>query len=231
MRLVMVDNYDSFTWNLVQYLGELGCVPEVLRNDAVTVDELLSRDPDGIIVSPGPCTPREAGISQPLIEQLSGRLPILGVCLGHQCIGAAFGASVVRAGVIMHGKTSPIEHRDTDLFAGLPSPLEATRYHSLVLDPDTIPECLEVTAWTRDPAGDTIMGVAHTSHPTLGVQFHPEFDAEIMRGYVEARYEILEAEGHDPAAIRDAVRDAPAAWGLLARFAEIARTHGDGGAR
>ena len=174
MRLLMLDNYDSFTWNLVQYLGELGSVPEVHRNDAITVDEILATPPDGLVISPGPCTPREAGISQELVERASGQIPILGVCLGHQSIGAAFGGDVVRAGVIMHGKTSPISHRSTDVFHDLPSPMEATRYHSLVLDPDTLPDCLEVTAWTEDPQGQTIMGIAHKDHPTWGVQFHPE---------------------------------------------------------
>ena len=170
----MVDNYDSFTWNIVQLLGELGHLPKVVRNDEWSVDEVVDWAPDAVVVSPGPCSPTEAGISVALIQRLSGRVPLLGVCLGHQSIGAAFGGDVVRASVIMHGKTSPVSHGDTDLFAGLPDPFEATRYHSLVLNPDTLPDCLQVTAWTHDPAGRTIMGVAHRQHATWGVQFHPE---------------------------------------------------------
>ncbi|MGB0589030.1 MAG: anthranilate synthase component II [Myxococcota bacterium] len=174
MKLVMIDNYDSFTYNLVQYLGELGSTPTVLRNDEATVDEVLALQPDGLLISPGPCTPAEAGISVPLITAASGHIPILGVCLGHQSIGVAFGGEIIRADVIMHGKTSPVAHRDTDVFQGLPSPFAATRYHSLVIDPKSFPEALEVTAWTDDPGGRTVMGVAHRSHPTWGVQFHPE---------------------------------------------------------
>lgn len=174
MKLVMIDNYDSFTWNLVQYLGELGCTPTVLRNDEATVDEVLALSPDGVIISPGPCTPAEAGISVDFVRRASGQIPLLGVCLGHQSIGVAFGGEIVRSSVIMHGKTSPIHHRDTDVFSGLPSPFEATRYHSLVIAPDSLPETLGVTAWCDDPDGQTIMGVAHQSHPTWGVQFHPE---------------------------------------------------------
>ncbi len=174
MKLLMVDNYDSFTWNIVQYLGQLGCLPTVIRNDEWSVDEVVAWEPDAIVVSPGPCSPAEAGISVELIQRLSGTKPILGVCLGHQSIGAAFGGDVIRAGVIMHGKTSPVCHANTDLFQGLPDPFEATRYHSLVLDPDTLPDCLTTTAWTHDPDEKTIMGIAHRQHPTWGVQFHPE---------------------------------------------------------
>ena len=174
MKLLMIDNYDSFTWNIVQVLGELGHLPKVVRNDEWTVEDVVSWGPDAVVISPGPCSPAEAGISVDLIRSLSGTLPILGVCLGHQSIGAAFGADVIRAGVIMHGKTSPVLHESTDIFAGLPTPFEATRYHSLVLDPDTLPECLRVTAWTEDPAQRTIMGIAHRHHATWGVQFHPE---------------------------------------------------------
>jgi anthranilate synthase component 2 len=174
MKLVMIDNYDSFTYNLVQYLGELGSTPLVLRNDEASVEEVLALKPDGLLISPGPCTPAEAGVSVELIAAASGRTPILGVCLGHQSIGVAFGGEITRAEVIMHGKTSPVEHRDTDVFAGLPSPFAATRYHSLVIAQERFPEVLEVTAWTQDPAGRTVMGVAHRSHPTWGVQFHPE---------------------------------------------------------
>ncbi len=174
MKLVMIDNYDSFTWNLVQYLGELGSTPTVLRNDECTVDEVVAMAPDGIIISPGPCTPAEAGISVDLIRKVSGQLPLLGVCLGHQSIGVAFGGRITRASVIMHGKTSPIHHEDTDVFRALPCPFEATRYHSLVIAPDSLPECLNTTAWCDDPDGRTIMGIAHRTHPTWGVQFHPE---------------------------------------------------------
>ncbi len=174
MKLLMIDNYDSFTWNIVQYFGELGVVPEVVRNDVWTVDAIEAFGADAIVISPGPCTPAEAGVSVPLIQRLSGRVPLLGVCLGHQSIGAAFGGRIVRAGVIMHGKTSPIAHRDSDVFAGLPQPFAATRYHSLVIERQSLPDCLVETAWTADPAGRTIMGVAHREHPTWGVQFHPE---------------------------------------------------------
>jgi anthranilate synthase component 2 len=171
LRLLMIDNYDSFTYNLVQYLGELDADVVVRRNDAVTVDEVPSHSPDAIVVSPGPCTPNEAGVSVPLIKAFAGRLPILGVCLGHQSIGAAFGADIVRAGRIMHGKTSPILHTGEGLFAGLPSPFDATRYHSLVIDPPTLPDCLVRTAWTAE---GEIMGVRHRDVFLEGVQFHPE---------------------------------------------------------
>ena len=174
MKLVMIDNYDSFTWNLVQYLGELGSTPVVCRNDEISVEEVLAMSPDGVLISPGPCTPNEAGISVELVRRASGLLPILGVCLGHQSIGVAFGGRIERAGVIMHGKTSPVHHRDTDVFRGLPAPFDATRYHSLVIAEDSVPDALEVTAWCDDPAGRTIMGIAHRQHPTWGVQFHPE---------------------------------------------------------
>ncbi|MEZ4269047.1 MAG: aminodeoxychorismate/anthranilate synthase component II [Myxococcota bacterium] len=174
MKLLMIDNYDSFTWNLVQYFGELGVVPEVVRNDVWDLDAVEAFGADAIVISPGPCTPAEAGVSVPLIQRMSGRVPLLGVCLGHQSIGAAFGGRIVRAGVIMHGKTSPISHADSDVFHGLPQPFAATRYHSLVIERQSLPQCLVETAWTEDPAGRTIMGVAHREHPTWGVQFHPE---------------------------------------------------------
>jgi len=179
MKLLMIDNYDSFTFNLVQYLGELGATVEVVRNDALTVAEAMAKRPDAFVVSPGPCTPNEAGISLGLIQEASGVVPILGVCLGHQALAAAFGGSIIRTGAIMHGKTSPISHRNTDVFRGLPQPFAATRYHSLMADPNDLPNCLEVTAWTDDarPDGTTrriIMGLAHKQHPTWGVQFHPE---------------------------------------------------------
>jgi len=170
-RLLMIDNYDSFTYNLVQYLGELGAAVDVRRNDAVTVDEVAALAPDAIVVSPGPCTPREAGVSVPVIERYAGRIPILGVCLGHQAIGAAFGGAIVRAPRIMHGKTSPIRHDGRGLFAGLPDPFDATRYHSLVIDPATVPADLEVCAWTAE---QEIMGVRHRKLFVEGVQFHPE---------------------------------------------------------
>jgi len=174
MKLLMIDNYDSFTWNLVQYFGELGADVEVVRNDALTADEALARGADAIVVSPGPCSPAEAGISVELIQKASGRVPLFGVCLGHQALAAAFGGSIVRTGVVMHGKTSPITHQGSDVFAGLPNPFPATRYHSLMAAPADLPACLKVTAWTDDGPGRVIMGLAHESHPTWGVQFHPE---------------------------------------------------------
>ena len=170
-RLLMIDNYDSFTYNLVQYLAELGADVEVRRNDAVGLDDVQARAPDGIVISPGPCTPREAGVSVPLIQRFAGQSPILGVCLGHQAIGAAFGGDVVRAPRIMHGKTSPIHHDGTGVFAGLPDPFDATRYHSLVIDPGTLPPTLLRNAWTDE---GEIMGVRHRSAFVEGVQFHPE---------------------------------------------------------
>jgi anthranilate synthase/aminodeoxychorismate synthase-like glutamine amidotransferase len=170
-RLLMVDNYDSFTYNLVQYLGELGAEVDVRRNDAVTLDEVAAMRPDAVVISPGPCTPREAGVSVPLIQRFAGQIPILGVCLGHQAIGAAFGAAIVRAPRIMHGKTSPIHHDRRGVFADLPDPFDATRYHSLVIDPATLPAELERTAWTAE---GEIMGVRHRRGLVEGVQFHPE---------------------------------------------------------
>ena len=170
-RLLMIDNYDSFTYNLVQYLAELGADVEVRRNDAVGLEDVQALAPDGIVVSPGPCTPREAGVSVPLIQRFAGQIPILGVCLGHQAIGAAFGGDVVRAPRIMHGKTSPIHHDGTGVFAGLPDPFDATRYHSLVIDPGTLPPTLLRNAWTDE---GEIMGVRHRSAFVEGVQFHPE---------------------------------------------------------
>ena len=170
-RLLVIDNYDSFTYNLVQYLGELGADLDVRRNDAITLDEVAALGPDGVVISPGPCTPREAGISVPLIQRFAGTIPILGVCLGHQAIGAAFGGAIVRAARIMHGKTSLIHHDGRRLFAGLPEPFEATRYHSLVIDPATLPPTLVRTAWTDE---EEIMGVRHRTLFVEGVQFHPE---------------------------------------------------------
>jgi len=169
--LLVIDNYDSFTYNLVQYLGELGAEIRVLRNDAVTLAEIAAMKPRQIVISPGPCTPREAGISVEVVRRFAGHIPILGVCLGHQCIGAAFGGQIVRAGRIMHGKTSPIRHDGRSVFKGLPDPFEATRYHSLVIAPDTLPACLTRSAWTAE---EEVMGVRHLEHFVEGIQFHPE---------------------------------------------------------
>ena len=169
--LLLIDNYDSFTYNLYQYLCELGAEVEVIRNDKTTIEEIEGMQPEGIVVSPGPCTPREAGISNDVIRHFGARLPVLGVCLGHQCIGDAYGATVDRAGEIRHGKTSLIHHDGKGVFAGLPNPFEAIRYHSLVIYPDTVPDFLEVTAWTDN---GLIMGVRHKELPVEGVQFHPE---------------------------------------------------------
>jgi anthranilate synthase component 2 len=172
--ILMIDNYDSFTYNLVQYLGELGAAVETVRNDAVSVDEIAAMNPDGIVISPGPCTPNEAGISVEVVEKLGATVPIFGVCLGHQCIGQAFGANVVRARRIMHGKTSMISHDGRGTFAGVPDPFEATRYHSLVLENGSVPDCLEVSAWTEFEGEQEIMGLRHREYPLSGVQFHPE---------------------------------------------------------
>ena len=173
--LLMIDNYDSFTYNVVQYLGELGADVEVHRNDEISVAEIKARGPEKIVISPGPCTPNEAGISMAVVEEFGRKVPLLGICLGHQSIGQVFGGDVVRAREVMHGKTSMIHHNDSGVFQGLPNPLEATRYHSLVVDRATLPDCLEVTAWTeRDGAFDEIMGFRHREYPIEGVQFHPE---------------------------------------------------------
>ena len=174
--LLMIDNYDSFTYNLVQYFGELGAQVQVHRNDQITVEAVARLKPSHIVLSPGPCTPNEAGICLELIEKLAGRFPILGVCLGHQSIGQAFGGKVVRASHIMHGKTSAIHHNGKGVFSQLPSPYTATRYHSLIVEKSAVPDCLEVTAWTRKPDGgvDEIMGLKHKTLAVEGVQFHPE---------------------------------------------------------
>jgi anthranilate synthase component 2 len=176
MKVLMIDNYDSFTYNLVQYLGELEADVEVVRNDQVGVDEILNSGSSHIMVSPGPCTPNEAGISMAAIVALAGRKPILGVCLGHQSIGQVYGGEIVHAREIMHGKTSPVIHSGVGVFKGLASPFIATRYHSLVIDKDSVPDCLEVTAWTEHADGslDEIMGVRHRELAIEGVQFHPE---------------------------------------------------------
>ena len=174
--LLMIDNYDSFTYNVVQYLAELGAEVKVIRNDELTVAEIEALQPERIVVSPGPCTPTEAGVSLAVIAHFAGKLPILGVCLGHQSIGQAFGGDVVRARQVMHGKTSPVFHEDKGVFAGLNNPLTVTRYHSLVVKRETLPECLEITAWTQNADGglDEIMGLRHKTLPVEGVQFHPE---------------------------------------------------------
>lgn len=180
----MIDNYDSFTYNLVQYFGELGAEVEVHRNDQITLEQIRALQPERIVLSPGPCTPNEAGISLQVAQQMAGELPILGVCLGHQTIGQVFGGKIVHASEIMHGKTSMIHHQDGGVFKGLSNPMEATRYHSLVIEQETLPECLQVTAWTEreDGSMDEIMGVRHKTLEIEGVQFHPE--------------SILTAEGH-----------------------------------
>jgi anthranilate synthase component 2 len=174
--LLMIDNYDSFTFNLVQYLQTLGADVKVVRNDELSVGQIQALAPDRIVISPGPCTPNEAGVSVDVIQELGARVPVLGVCLGHQSIGQAYGGDVVRAKTIMHGKTSRIRHEGRGVFAGLPDAYEATRYHSLVVSRETLPECLEVTAWTdnQDGSFDEIMGLRHREHPVEGVQFHPE---------------------------------------------------------
>ena len=173
--ILLIDNYDSFTFNLVHFLGDLGAECEVVRNDALTPAEALARQPEAIVLSPGPGTPNDAGICLDLIEQAAGRVPILGVCLGHQAIGQVFGGTVVRAPKPMHGKVGPVTHADTDVFAGLPSPFAATRYHSLIVEAETMPAQLEATAWTETgPGNKIIMGLRHRTMPIFGVQFHPE---------------------------------------------------------
>ncbi|QQD20752.1 anthranilate synthase component II [Venatoribacter cucullus] len=183
--LVMIDNYDSFTYNIVQYFAELGADVRVFRNDEITVQEIEALNPDHLVISPGPCTPNEAGISMAAIRYFAGKLPILGICLGHQSIGQVFGGNIIRAGQVMHGKISAIHHANTGVFAGLKNPYNATRYHSLVIDKQQLPDCLEITAWTENPDGsmEEIMGVRHRELPIEGVQFHPE--------------SILTEHGHD----------------------------------
>ncbi|MGB7451792.1 MAG: aminodeoxychorismate/anthranilate synthase component II [Lysobacterales bacterium] len=174
--ILMIDNYDSFTYNLVQYLGELGAEVKTVRNDAITTAGIRELNPQGIVISPGPCTPDDAGISLDVVAELGEVFPILGVCLGYQCIGQVFGGQIVRADKVMHGKTSMMFHTSKGVFSGLPQPFEATRYHSLVLKKDSVPECLEVTAWTEKPGGEVeeIMGIKHKGLSIEGVQFHPE---------------------------------------------------------
>ena len=189
--ILMIDNYDSFTWNLVQYLGELGTEVQVRRNDELSVEAIAALRPERIVISPGPCTPAEAGVSVNLIRELGGTVPILGVCLGHQAIGEAFGGRVVRAERVMHGKTSPVEHNGEALFSGLPAPLTVARYHSLVIEPESLPPSLEVTAWTAEPEWEhEIQAVQHREQPTFGVQFHPESIASVggralLRNFLE----------------------------------------------
>ncbi|WP_295389443.1 aminodeoxychorismate/anthranilate synthase component II [uncultured Thiodictyon sp.] len=192
--LLMIDNYDSFTYNLVQYLGELGAEVRVVRNDELTVAEVAALNAERIVISPGPCTPNEAGISVALIQEMAGRVPILGVCLGHQSIGQAFGGHIVKARQVMHGKTSPIHHSDQGVFSGLANPFAATRYHSLVIERDSLPDCLEVTAWTAtaDGAVEEIMGVRHRELAIQGVQFHPEsiltqHGHDLLKNFIEGR--------------------------------------------
>ncbi len=185
--ILVIDNYDSFTYNLVQYFGELGAEPAVRRNDEITISEIEVMNPDRICISPGPCTPKEAGISNEVIRQLAGRFPILGVCLGHQCMGDVYGGEVVRAGRLMHGKTSPILHNEKELFRGLPNPFEATRYHSLIVRRESLPDCLEITAETAE---GEIMGLRHKDLPLWGVQFHPEsilttHGKELVRNFLD----------------------------------------------
>ncbi|ASP38596.1 aminodeoxychorismate/anthranilate synthase component II [Bacterioplanes sanyensis] len=183
--LLMIDNYDSFTYNVVQYFAELGADVKVVRNDEVSVQQIEALQPDQLVISPGPCTPNEAGISMAAIEHFAGKLPILGICLGHQSIGQVFGGHVVRAGQVMHGKTSAVYHKNSGVFRGLKNPYRATRYHSLVVDKDRLPDCLEVTAWTQNDDGsvEEIMGIRHKTLAIEGVQFHPE--------------SILTEHGHD----------------------------------
>jgi len=191
--LLMIDNYDSFTYNLVQYLGELGEEVRVYRNDAITVEAIKVMAPDRLVISPGPCAPDQAGISLAAIMTFAGRIPMLGVCLGHQSIGQAFGGRIIHAREVMHGKTSPIYHADTGVFSGLENPFEATRYHSLVIERASLPDCLEITAWTeRDGAMDEIMGVRHRTLDVQGVQFHPEsiltqHGHDLLRNFIEGK--------------------------------------------
>lgn len=183
--ILMIDNYDSFTYNLVQYFGELGADVKVVRNDEITIAEIAALAPEKIVISPGPCTPNEAGVSVETLKTFAGKIPLLGVCLGHQSIGQAFGGKVIRAPYVMHGKTSPIYHKNTGVFSGLKNPFQATRYHSLVIEKESLPDCLEITAWTQHEDGSMaeIMGVRHKTLAVEGVQFHPE--------------SILTEHGHD----------------------------------
>mgnify|MGYP001545726631 CR=1 FL=1 len=190
--LLMIDNYDSFTYNLVQYFGELGADVNVIRNDEIDVDGISALNPDYLVISPGPCTPAQAGVSIAAIKAFAGKIPVLGVCLGHQSIGEAFGGKIVHAGQVMHGKTSPIFHADKGVFSGLANPLQATRYHSLVIEKSSLPDCLEITAWTENENQemDEIMGVRHKELDVQGVQFHPEsilteYGHQMLKNFLE----------------------------------------------
>jgi len=192
--ILMIDNYDSFTYNLVQYLGELGADVKVVRNDEITIEEIAALAPEKIVISPGPCTPTEAGVSVDTIKEFAGKIPLLGVCLGHQSIGQALGGKVIRAPFVMHGKTSQVYHNNTGVFSGLKNPFQATRYHSLVIEKDTIPDCLEITAWTQNEDGSMaeIMGVKHKTLAVEGVQFHPEsilteHGHDMLRNFLEGK--------------------------------------------
>ncbi len=193
--LLMIDNYDSFTYNLVQYFGELGADVQVYRNDEITIEAIEQLQPEHIVISPGPCTPTEAGISVETITYFAGRIPILGVCLGHQSIGQAFGGRIIHAQQVMHGKTSPIYHSDSGIFNGLKNPYQATRYHSLVIEQQSLPDCLEMTAWTQKEDGsvDEIMGVRHKTYNVQGVQYHPEsilseHGHDILQNFLEGKW-------------------------------------------
>ena len=192
--ILMIDNYDSFTYNLVQYFGELGADVKVVRNDEITIAEIASLAPEKIVISPGPCTPNEAGISVETLITFAGKIPLLGVCLGHQSIGQAFGGKVIRAPFVMHGKTSPIYHNNSGVFSGLKNPFQATRYHSLVIEKESLPDCLEITAWTQNEDGSMgeIMGVKHKTLAVEGVQFHPEsilteHGHDMLRNFLEGK--------------------------------------------
>lgn len=192
--ILMIDNYDSFTYNLVQYFGELGADVKVVRNDEITIEEIAALAPEKIVISPGPCTPTEAGISVDTLKTFAGKIPLLGVCLGHQSIGQAFGGKVIRAPFVMHGKTSPVYHNNTGVFSGLKNPFQATRYHSLVIEKESLPDCLEITAWTQNDDGSMaeIMGVRHKTLTVEGVQFHPEsilteHGHDMLRNFLEGK--------------------------------------------
>ena len=200
--LLMIDNYDSFTYNVVQYLAELGADVQVHRNDEITVEQIEALNPERLVISPGPCTPSDAGISMDVIRHFAGKIPILGICLGHQAIGQVFGGQVIRAGRVMHGKVSPVYHHSKGVFRGLNNPLQATRYHSLVIEQATLPECLEVTAWTRNSDGsvEEIMGVRHKTLAVEGVQFHPESimseqGHELLRNFLRTEHPRTEHKG------------------------------------